>query len=234
MKIAIMTDMEGVAGVVNAIDWIYPDSRYYETGKELLTREVNAAAEGFLAVCPKAEIVVMDGHGPGAINQLLLDPRVEYQRGWGPGPYPLALDRWYDVIAWVGQHPKAGTERGHLCHTQNFDVIDCQINGISVGEFGQCMFVAAACGVTPILACGCKAFAAEAEELVPGIETVTVKEGLMTGSGEECDFDEYRIRNASAIHKHPETSRKLIRDGAERALRRYLDSPESFRPAQIG
>ena len=24
MKIAIMTDMEGVAGVVNAIDWIYP------------------------------------------------------------------------------------------------------------------------------------------------------------------------------------------------------------------
>ena len=38
MKLAIMTDLEGVAGVINVKDWIYPDSKYYEKGKELLAK----------------------------------------------------------------------------------------------------------------------------------------------------------------------------------------------------
>ena len=40
MKIAIMTDCEGVAGVINSTDWIHPDSKYYEQTKVLLTEEV--------------------------------------------------------------------------------------------------------------------------------------------------------------------------------------------------
>ncbi len=232
MKLVVMTDLEGVAGVINTTDWIYPQSRYYETAKELLTREVNAAIDGFFAAGAD-KIVVVDGHGRGGINGVLLDPRAELHRGWGKGPYPLGYDYGYDAAAWVGQHPKAGTPYGHICHTDDFNVIDCTINGISVGEFGHAVFLAQQYGVAPIFASGCEAFTKEAQDLVPGIETVAVKRGLMEGSGDECNVREYEVRNWAAIHKHPEVARRLIREGAERALRRWLDAPETFRPTRI-
>lgn len=43
MKIMIMTDMEGVAGILNHDDWVQPSGRFYEKGIRLLTGEVNAA-----------------------------------------------------------------------------------------------------------------------------------------------------------------------------------------------
>ena len=234
MRVWLGTDMEGVAGVMNAPDWIHKgSSRYYEKGKELLTKEVNAAIDGFFAA-GATEVLVEDGHGSGAIDLTLLDPRVKLQRGWDVnGAYPFGLDLGFDVMAVVGQHPKAGTAFGHLCHTGNMNVIDCTVNGISVGEFGQSVFLANVYGVTPIFASGCLAFTKEAEALVPGIETVAVKEGVQPGTGDECTEDEYRLRNGGAIHLHPEVARKRIREGAERALHRYQEKPESFAPTKI-
>ena len=75
MRVYVMTDLEGVAGVQNFNDWCLPESRYYDLAKELLTREVNAAVEGFI-VGGATHTRVADGHGAGAINLLLLDPRV--------------------------------------------------------------------------------------------------------------------------------------------------------------
>ena len=49
MKVYVMTDMEGVAGVVSSTDYCAPESRYYEVGRELTTLETNAAIEGALA-----------------------------------------------------------------------------------------------------------------------------------------------------------------------------------------
>ena len=57
MKIYVMTDMEGVAGVVSSVDYCYPDARYYEVGRTLTTQEANAAIEGALEAglrCPPA------------------------------------------------------------------------------------------------------------------------------------------------------------------------------------
>lgn len=237
MKVYLMTDLEGVAGVMNSTDWIYRDSKYYERGKELLTEEVNAAIDGFFAAGAD-EVVVHDGHGPGAIDLMLLDPRARLQRGWRgtSNPlrgYPLQLEQDYDVLAFVGQHPKAGTEYGHLTHTGSFPVIDKQINGISVGEFGTIVFCGQLYGVVPIFASGCLALTKEAEELVPGIETVAVKEGVMSGSGDECTAEQYEKRNWGAIHLHPTKARALIRAGAEKALRRYMEAPDSFKPKRI-
>ena len=116
MKIMIMTDMEGVAGVQNAEQWLTPECRYYETGRKLLTLEVNAAIEGFLAG-GATEIVVADGHGAGAINIELLDSRAQLERGWATGwPGPSLLSGNFDAVAWVGQHAKAGTPHAHLAH----------------------------------------------------------------------------------------------------------------------
>ena len=230
MRVYLMTDLEGVAGVMNSTDWIYPDSKYYELGKEFLTKEVNAAVDGFFAA-GATEVVVQDGHGHGAINIALLDPRAKLQRGWNK---VSSMDHGhYDVMAHVGQHPKAGTEFGHLCHTGTFHVIDFQINGISVGEFGQGVFKGQLYGITPIFASGCLAFTKEAQALVKGIETVAVKEGIQSGSGDECTPEAYEKRNWGAIHLQPEAARKLIREGAEQALRRYIEDPGSFVPTKI-
>ena len=236
MKVYLMTDIEGVAGVMNSTEWIYPHSRYYEQGKELLTMEVNAAIEGFFAAGAD-EIVVHDGHGEGAINFMLLDPRVKLQRGWrGIHPKtsaPWHLDEDYDVLAWVGQHPMSGTEYGHLTHTGSFQALDKKLNGISVGEFATMMFCGQVYGVTPIFASGCLAFTKEARHFVPGIETVAVKEGVKSGTGNECTAEQYEKRNWGAIHLHPLKARELIREGAEKALRRFKEDPGSFQPMKI-
>ena len=71
MKIMIMTDMEGCAGILNHDDWVMPEGRYYEKGKRLLTEEVNAALAGFFEA-GAGEVVVVDGHGYGGIDPELL------------------------------------------------------------------------------------------------------------------------------------------------------------------
>lgn len=221
-----MTDMEGVCGVINHDDWVMPDGRYYEEGKRLLTMEINAAVEGFFTA-GATEIFVADGHGAGGINQSLLDKRTMFIRGF-PKPYPFNLDETFDAVAWVGQHAKAGTPFAHIAHTGWFNVLDYKINGISVGEFGQMAMCAASLGVRSIFGSGDEAFTKEASGLINGIETVAVKKGLNPGSGDKCDGEAYRNRNLAAIHYHPQRACELIREGAERALNRFIANKESF------
>lgn len=219
MRIYIMTDMEGVAGVENFEDWCLPTGRYYDVAKGLLTAEINAAIDGFLAG-GATDIVVADGHGPGAINPLLLDPRVELMRGW-PGDWPVLLDKTYDAVAFVGQHAKAGSELAHLAHTQDLTYLDLSINGISIGELGQFAMCASEMGIPTIFASGDRAMCLEAAALLPGVETVQTKRGTTPGRGDDVDTEHYWKRNASAIHLHPERARAAIRYGAEKAVRRF-------------
>jgi D-amino peptidase len=204
-----------------------PTSRNYEEGRRLLTLEINAAVEGFFAA-GATEILVADGHGAGGVNQLLLDRRTLFMRGF-PGPWPFGLEKGYHAAAWVGQHAKAGTPFAHIAHTGWFNVLDYRINGVSVGEFGQLVYCASSLGVPSIFGSGDEAFCREAAALVPGIETVAVKRGITPGSGDEYDTEGYRGRNLAAVHPHPEKARELIRAGAERALRRLAEKPVQFK-----
>jgi D-amino peptidase len=219
MRVYMMTDLEGVAGVLNFQEWTGPGKPYYEMAREFLTLEVNAAVDGLLEG-GATEILVMDAHGPGAINVKLLDPRVEVQRGWSDPVWPLCLDKSFDFVVWVGQHAKACTEYGHLCHTQSLAYIDESVNGISIGEFGELAMCASELGVRAIFGSGDAAFAKEAQTLVPGIEAVAVKWGVKPGSGEDLDEEAYGRHTASARHLHPVRARRLIREGALRAIQR--------------
>lgn len=211
-----MTDLEGVAGVLDFDNWCTPESRYYELAKEFLTLEVNAAVEGFIEGGIE-EIVVADGHGPGAINVKLLDKRVKLMRGWPTG-YPLLLDKSYNFLAFVGQHAKSRTEFAHIPHTGSSEIFEMKINDIPVGEFGCVSMCASELGIRTIFASGDKALCKEAEELVPGIITVAVKEGTTPGKGDECTRHTYIRRNNAAIHLQPEKARELIREGAYKAI----------------
>lgn len=225
MRIYIMTDLEAVAGVRDFENWCVPEGRYYDLAQKLLTLEVNAAIEGF-AAAEATEFMVADGHGRGAINIELLDPRADMRRGWPTG-WPLGLDDGhYDALAFVGQHAMAGTEYAHLAHTQGLNYIDLSVNGRSIGEFGQLAMCASELGIRSIFGCGDLAFTVEAAALVPGIETVCVKRGLNPGRGDELLSEAYGRRNVAAVHVQPERAREMIRAGAERALHRM--SQESF------
>jgi D-amino peptidase len=231
VKIYIMTDMEGVAGVVNSDDYCLPASRYYEVGRELTTLEANAAIEGALAAgaTDVTDVLVVDGHGAGAINPLLLHPAARLLTG-RPRPvgFPFGesdVDTAFDAALFVGQHAKSNTDGGHLAHTGSFNVEELSINGVSVGELGRSMALYATYGVPTVLVCGDAACAAEAQALVPAVETVAVKEGLRRGSAAGLDGDANKRHNGAAIHLHPQRARQLIRAAAERAVRRRAEVP---------
>lgn len=221
MKIFIMTDLEGVAGVQDSTNWCLKEGLYYSKARELLTQEVNAAIEGFIAAGAR-EILVADGHGWGAINPDRLHPEAQLARNWPAskaGTFSMEESR-FDFMAFIGQHPMAGTVGGHLCHTGNMGVAEQTINGIAVGEYGNLVFTANELGIRVILATGCEAFCREAQALVPGVETVAVKKGLQTEPGNHLPAEAYREHNKAAIHIHPEEARRRIKAGSKRALER--------------
>lgn len=219
MHIYIMTDLEGVAGILDKHHWTMPGSMYYEKAKQLLTREVNAACRGFLRT-GATRLVVCDGHGPGGINPAILHEEAELIRGMPTG-YPCGLTRDFQCVAWVGQHAKSNTPYAHLAHTGNHQIDEYTINGLSVGEFGQFALCASSLGVTPVFASGDAALCREAEALFPGIGSVAVKEGLDSENGKGRSYEEYDQMNGSARHLSPRKVEKLIEEGAFQALARY-------------
>jgi D-amino peptidase len=206
MKIYILTDLEGVAGVV---EWEHANSegRYYERSKRLLTQEVNAAVEGALEA-GATEIVVWDGHGPGGMEVELLHPEAKLLMGRG-APKGLGLDRSFDAMFVVGQHAMNLTPDANLCHSYNSrGVYRMLLNGQEIGELGMRIVLAGYFGVPVALVTGDDKTCAEALALVGDVETVAVKRS--TG-------------RQSALCLAPLKARELIKAGAIRALKRLSD-----------
>lgn len=225
MNIYICTDLEAVAGVIDSLNWCYPDGNSYAAAKELLTLETNAAIEGFLAAGAE-RIVVCDGHGWGGLDPAKLHPSAELIAGsFSYVGYPLGLDSGFDVFAWIGQHAMAGTPYGHLAHTGSFSVLEIRFNGAPIGEMGQFAYIAAELGVRPIFFSGDRAGCDEAAALIPGIETVAVKEGLSPLAGLELTTEEAEKAFTAARHLSPQTARERIRQGAQRAMLRAKNDP---------
>lgn len=202
MKLFILADMEGAAGVYSWDLHVFREGRYHELAKSLVTAEVNAAVEG-AREGGAGEVVVWDSHGPGTINILDLPPGVRAIQGHVPPPH--GLDESFDAFFQVAQHCKPHTENGVLQHAIGGAVDRFWLNGREVGEIGLRAALAGHYGVPFVLETGDAAACAEARDLVPGIETAEVKQGL----GEEA-----------AIHMHPLDARRLIREKAQSAMRR--------------
>jgi D-amino peptidase len=157
------------------------------------------------------EIVVMDCHGAGGaydFNSLvpeLLDPDCEYvvQQEWTE--YTGFLESGCDAALFVGMHAMAGAADGVLSHTVSGQAWqNLRFNGTSVGETGINAALCGQWGVPVVLVTGDRAVCAEGRELLgDGLTTVEVKEGL---------------GRFSARMKTPQRARKLIEDGAKKAL----------------
>jgi D-amino peptidase len=209
VRVHILSDMEGVAGIVKSEQTLGGEA-LYEEGRKLYTEEINAAVRGAKAA-GATEIVVMDCHGAGkgwSFNSLIpedLDPGCEFvvQDDWTE--YTEFLESGCDAALFVGMHARAGTPKGVLNHTiSGRDYQNLWFNDILVGETG---INAALCGTWDcpvVLVTGDKAVCDEARELLGGsLTTVAVKTGFST----------FSARNYPAAK-----ARELIEDGAKRAL----------------
>ena len=154
VKVLIISDMEGVAGICRW-EQVSAGRSGYEEGRRLYTEELNATVRGAFAG-GATEVVVMDCHGAGgdwSFNSLIpeaLDPRCEFvvQHEWTE--YTEMLEQGCDVALFVGQHARAGAERGVLSHTvSSTQWRNLRFNGTLVGEVG---INAALCGTwgTPV------------------------------------------------------------------------------------
>jgi D-amino peptidase len=216
MKIYLMTDMEGVCGVINSDDYASPSCRYYEIGRELTTMEVNSAIDGLLEA-GATEILVVDGHGAGAITPSLLHREAKLLAG-SPMGYPFGCDDSFDAAIMIGQHAKTNTDGGHLCHTGSFAVEDMLINGVSVGEAGCNMLFASYFNVPTIMLSGDESACNEVKALVPNMEVASVKTGIKRGSASGLTAEQNKLFNGAAIHLSPEKANMLIYEKAKIAL----------------
>jgi D-amino peptidase len=210
MKVYVVCDLEGTAGVIDHRQQCWFDGKYYEQARRLATLELNALVDGALAG-GASEIVAWDGHGPfpGGLDYELLHPRCKLVMGAGDGG-PAGLDSSYNALFQLGLHGMAGAEKGVQAHSFMGHMAAVWLNGRRIGEIGMNCALAGSFSVPCVFVSGDWAAAQEAQALVPGIETVVVKEGLNPGPGS--------LANAPAIVLSPEAARQAIRLGAEQAM----------------
>ncbi len=206
MKVYILTDLEGVAGVA-----LFERQTCFHTpgwieARELLTGEVNAAVEGVLAG-GASDVYVWDGHGGGGtILFSMLHPAAKFIHGYLSKPY--IMDETFDALLFVGQHAMNGVPGACLSHTYTMDISNMWLNEIPVGEFGYRAALAGSFGIRTIMLSGDDKACAEATSLIPRIETAQVKIG---------------ISRQSAVSLTPPVARKLIRETAEKSVKKIRE-----------
>ncbi len=148
MRVLIMSDMEGVSGIV-VWDQVNGGSPMFEEGRELYTEEINAAVRGAKRA-GATEIVAVDCHGAGkgwSFNSYipeLLDPDCEWVAHHAWSRYTELLEKGCDAVLLVGMYARAGTPDGVLCHTiSTVKWRNLWFNDDLVGELG---INAALCG----------------------------------------------------------------------------------------
>jgi D-amino peptidase len=93
VKIYVLCDLEGAAGVVDFHTQTYAEGKYNEQAKTLATLELNALVDGALEG-GATEVIVLDGHGSGGIDIAQVHPEAKVMYG-RPLPRGWGLDRSY-------------------------------------------------------------------------------------------------------------------------------------------
>jgi D-amino peptidase len=215
MKLYILTDLEGVGGVVLAEEQTTPGHPDYEKACIFLTEEVNSAVEGAFRA-GATEILINDAHYKGYNIKLeLLDERVSCLTGRVRPMWLPDLDETYDGVILIGMHAMAGTDSAVLDHTMSSkDWQNMWINGKKMGEMGIAAIWAGHFDVPVIFVSGDDKACLELKNLVGNVETVVTKKGI----SRECAIC-YPIKKV----------REMIRDGVEKAV----ENIKCFKPFKV-
>ena len=196
--IFLITDAEGVGGVCRQEQTEPKDQEM----RQLLTGEINAAVEGFLAGGAD-EVLVWDGHdGSQTLSTLTIHPKAKLLMGaMGPS---MMMERRFSAVAYVGQHSKANIRGGIMAHSySSLGIQNMLLNGKPVGEIDVIAAMAGHFATPVIMLSGDQAAASELREIVPEAELAVVKEG---------------IGRYSCISLSAPAARDAIRDAARRSV----------------
>src|SRR4051812_24674221 len=169
----LITDAEGVGGVCRQ-DQTDPKDQEM---RQLLTGEINAAVEGFLAGGAD-EVVVWDGHdGSQTLSTLTIHPKAKLVMGALGAS--MMMERHWSAVAYVGQHSRADVRGGIMAHSySSLGIQNMLLNGKPVGEIDVIAAMAGQFGTPVIMLSGDRAAASELHEIVPDAELAVVKEGI--------------------------------------------------------
>jgi len=219
MKLFISADIEGTTGITLWDETENGHSRYPYFAEQM-TKEVKAACEGAMAAGAD-DILIKDAHD-SACNLIpsLLPEETRLFRGWGSDVFSMmsGLEPGYDGVFFTGYHSAAGMDTNPLSHTMNLKNHSVRINGVIAPELMINSLTAAYMGVPVRLVTGDKGVCDWMKRMNPNVETVAVSEG----------------RGGGSISIHPNKALRLIREAAERAMRKdakdcMFPLPDHFR-----
>lgn len=210
MKIMIRSDIEGVTGVTT-----YQQAEGTRFGQAMLMNDLCAVIDGLLAA-GEQEIVIYDEHTDGrniVLEQLpqsvtVICGKPDYRPDWG------GIDSTFDAMIMVGFHARSGSPGALLPHSYSRKNLNIRINGSLVGEIGMEAAIAGDFDVPTWLVTGDSAGVKEAQDILPGIKTITVKEAL-------GEFE--------ALCYSPESTAKLLYEAAKAVV----TSPPPLRPLKF-
>jgi D-amino peptidase len=203
VRIYIMTDLEGASGV-------YQFAQTREAGplndkaKEYLMGDIAAVVRG-LRAGGATDVVVLDGHGSGAVVPHLMAGGAKYIVGKPRSVWLTELDDSFAGVVQLGAHAMMGTPDGVLSHTQSSKTENRYwYNDVESGELAQCAAIAGHYGVPTIMVTGDEAACREATKFFgPECVTVATKRGLGREVAELYPFNE---------------TRRALYEGAKRAI----------------
>lgn len=178
-RVFIISDAEGVAGVCHQ-DQTNPKGTDMPA---LLTGEINAAVDGFLAGGAD-EVIVWDGHGTANnLSATTIHPKAKLIMGALPNL--MTLERKYTAVAFVGQHAMGNVQNAIMAHSfSSLGIQYMKLNGKPVGEVDVRAAMAGHFGSPVIFLSGDQAAADELHAIVPQAVTAVVKKALMRNSCE--------------------------------------------------
>lgn len=177
-KVYISVDMEGIAGVV-AESQTTPSAPNYEWARRLMLAETNAAIEGAFRG-GATEVLVNDSHGPQTNLKVdELDRRAQIITGQ-PKPLGMAqgLDSTFAAAIYIGYHAPGSTADAVHGHTFSSALKSVRLNGKEVGEYGLNAMVAGHWGVPVAFISGDRAAVEMAQDFIPGVDGLVVKDGI--------------------------------------------------------
>lgn len=204
MKIYLASDIEGVCGFTVAEEGVRGTPLYPYFARQMAL-EVAAACTGAHAA-GAGTILVHDAHDSARnLDPTLLPEYALLMRRSGGDPYAMVSGLQsgeYDALFLTGFHAWAGSAGNAASHTFNHRTVYLSVNDMPLSEFLFDAYSAASLGVPTPFICGDETICSFAQELIPGITTVSAVTGIGAGS----------------VSRHPNVVLKEIEQKAKQAL----------------
>jgi len=222
LKVYIVCDLEGVAGIVDFKKQCMENGDYYQQAIRVATNELNALIEGLIKG-GASEIYAWPGHGdfPGGIDFELLHPECNLVMHAGDEG-PAMINNSFDAMVLHGFHAMAGTP-GVLSHSFIPMIKNVWFDETRIGEIAMNIYSFSEHNVPCIMVTGDSAAVEETRNLIPDIVGVTVKWGLK----EKEKLGALSVRQALSLS--PDKACERIRKAAETAPRKAQD----FKPIKL-